>query len=152
MKTQWVVLMVLLLFGAAVNANAQCGMMGSGGSGHKHGDANTATPDEHSKHTATTASKAYAFINDDGIQEATIVIKDGYHPSTLVVKKGIPLRLNFDLQEEKCTGTVVFKDFDIKNELNPSEVTAVEFIPDKSGSFAFSCPMEMIQGTLVVKE
>ncbi len=150
MKTQWVVLVVALLLGGTVSANAQCGMMGSGG--HKHGGAETATPDDHSKHTKTTASKAYAFINDDGIQEATVLIKDGYHPNTLVVKKGIPLRLNFDLQEESCTGSVVFKDFGIKTKLEPSKVTEVEFTPNKSGTFAFSCLMEMIQGTLVVKE
>jgi plastocyanin domain-containing protein len=123
-------------------------MMGS----HKHGDTKDATHEEHAGHKEGLPSKAYAFINDDGMQEATIIIKDGYQPNTIVVKKGIPMRLNFDLQEEKCTGTVVFKDFDVEKELTPSELTAVEFTPEKSGSFTFSCPMDMIHGTLIVKE
>ncbi len=150
MKTQCIILIAASLIGGATIANAQCGMMGTGGGGHNHGDATS--HDEHSAPTKTPESKAYAFINDDGIQEATIIIKEGYHPNTLVVKKGIPLRLNFDLQEESCTGTVVFKDFNIKNELKPDDVTAVEFTPEKAGSFAFACPMGMIEGTLVVRE
>lgn len=151
MNTRWIVLIAASLIIGVATATAQCGkMMGSGGGGHDHGGGGT--HDEHSTKSATTESKAYAFINDEGIQEATIIIKDGYHPNVLVAKRGIPLRLNFDLQEESCTGTVVFKDFDINNELKPDDVTAVEFTPEKSGSFAFACPMGMIEGTLVVKE
>lgn len=149
MNTRWIVLTTASLILGVASASAQCGkMMGSGG--HNHG--NEATHDEHSTQSTTSESKAYVLINEDGKQEADIVIKDGYHPNMLVVKRGIPLRLNFDLQEESCTGTVVFKDFDIKHELKPDAVTAVEFTPDKSGSFAFACPMGMIEGTLVVKD
>jgi plastocyanin domain-containing protein len=149
MKTRLMFLTAVLLIVGFASASAQCGkMMGSGGHNHD----NVTTSDEHSKHTATTESKAYAFINDDGMQEATITIKDGYMPNTIVAKKGVPMRLNFDLQEDKCTGTVVFKDFDIEQELTPYEVTAVEFTPAASGTFTFACPMEMITGTLIVKE
>ena len=150
MKTNLIFLTALLLLAGSGSARAQCGMMGSGG--HKHGEATSSTHGDHSGDAHVGASKAYAFINDEGIQEATILINDGYHPNTLVVKKGISLRLNFDLQEENCTGTVIFEDFGVKKDLEPSRVTAVEFIPDKSGTFTFSCPMQMIEGTLVVKE
>ncbi len=150
MKTQTVVFILLLVVATTVSASAQCGMMGSGS--HKHGDKKDATTEEHTGHKEALPSKAYAFINDDGMQEATIMIKDGYQPNTIVVKKGIPMRLNFDLQEEKCTGTVVFKDFDIEKELTPFEVTSLEFTPAASGSFTFACPMDMIHGTLMVKE
>ncbi|TAK62708.1 MAG: hypothetical protein EPO24_04765 [Bacteroidetes bacterium] len=139
------IIVFVLFLGINNAANAQCGMHGSG---HKQ----SASHAEHSSQQQTVQSKGYAFINDDGIQEATIVINDGYQPSTLVVKKNIPLRLNFDLQEESCTGTVMFKDFHIKQELTPYQLTSVEFTPAASGSFTFTCPMNMIQGTLVVKE
>lgn len=147
MKTLTFVSTVVVFILASIQLNAQCGMMGSGEM--KHGDSKDAA---HKEHKEAVPSKAYAFINDDGMQEATITIKDGYQPSTIVVKKGIPIRLNFDLQEEKCTGTVVFKDFDIKKELAVSEFTVVEFTPRKSGSFTFTCPMDMIHGTLIVKD
>ena len=150
MNTKAAVLLGALMLVGAVSARGQCDMMVTGN--HKHGSLEASTPDDHRTHTQKTESKANAVINDEGIQEATIVIKDGYHPNTLIVKKGIPLRLNFGLQEKSCTGTVVFRDFDIKSALNYDDVTAVEFTPDKSGSFTFSCPMNMVQGTLIVKE
>ena len=150
MKPQSIVLILTLILASALSANAQCGMMGSGS--HKHGGDKTSTHGDHEKQKAAETSKGYSIINDDGIQEATIVIKDGYQPGTLIVKKNIPLKLNFDVQEEGCTGTVVFKDFDIEQELEPYKLTSVEFTPATSGSFTFACPMNMIEGTLIVKE
>lgn len=84
-------------------------------------------------------------------QIASIIVRDGYHPDTLVVNKGIPLQLNVDLQEKSCTGTIVFKTFGVKKELKPFAVTSVEFVPDSAGVFTFSCSMEMVKGTLVVE-
>lgn len=141
----------IITIGVITAANAQCGMMGSGSGSHDHGK-KTPSSQSHDHNQPQNNTKGYAFINDDGMQEATITIKDGYQPNTIVVKKGIPMRLNFNLQEEKCTGTVVFKDFDIEQELTPFETTMVAFAPDSAGLFSFNCPMNMITGTLVVKE
>lgn len=148
MKSIAIIIMALLTIGTASTTRSQCTM--GGGSQHKHADSGQGEHKEHAD--ATSAAKGYAFINDDGYQEATVTIKDGYEPSVLIVKRGIPLKLNFDLQEEDCTGTVVFKDFDIQKKLTPYEVNAVEFTPDTAGSFTFACPMHMIEGTLIVKE
>lgn len=140
----------ILTLGVITAANAQCGMMGSGSGSHEHGK-KTPSSQSHDHNQSQSETKGYAFINDDGNQEATITIKDGYQPNTIVVKKGIPLRLNFDLQEETCTGTVVFTDFKLKREITPHQLTLVEFTPDTAGSFTFACPMNMIEGTLIVK-
>ncbi len=148
MKSIMVMTIVLLTIGASSSTRSQC-MMG-GGSQHKHGNMSQAGHREDS--AAASPAKGYAAINEDGNQEATVTIKDGYTPNILVVKKGIPLKLNFDLEEEGCTGTVVIKDFDIERKLTPYETSAVQFTPDTSGSFTFSCPMHMIEGTLIVKE
>ena len=85
------------------------------------------------------------------VQEFTVVVKDGYTPDMIEVKRGVPVRLNFKLEEHSCTGTVVFKDLNIKQKLEYGKVTPVEFTPKKSGSFGFACPMNMVNGTLVVK-
>ena len=145
--TFYLATIILSVFMLVANGNAQCSM---GSSGHQHGTTKTESHSEHK--VVAPSSKGYAFINDDGMQEANITIKDGYHPNTIVVKKGIPLRLNFELQEEGCTATVSFEDFDIKKLLTPFEISTVEFTPVSSGSFTFACPMNMIEGTLIVKE
>ena len=89
-------------------------------------------------------------MRKDGKQEATVTINQGYHPDTVVAKKGIPLVLRFDLQEKSCTGTVIFNDFNIEKKLTQFKITSVEFLPDTSGTFIFSCPMYMVKGALVV--
>ena len=150
MKSPTLALILVGLLAVVSRAYPQCSMMGS--SGHKHGSTNVTNRDGHGTHDHTPPSKGYALINDDGEQEATITIKDGYQPDTLVVNKGIPLRLNFDVQEEICTRTVVFNDFMIKKEFLPFAFGSVEFTPDSAGSFTFACPMDMIEGTLIVKE
>jgi hypothetical protein len=148
MKSHRSILFIVLTICFVITADAQC-MMGSSGqlkhkTTHDSGLAHQELPAQ--------ASKGFAFINDDGKQEATIVILNGYQPNIIIAKKGIPLKLNFDLQEEGCTGTVVLKDFDLRATLLPDTVTAVEFTPSSSGSFTFACPMNMIEGTLVIKE
>ena len=93
-----------------------------------------------------------AALNKKGIQEATILVKNGYHPDRIVAKKGVPLRLVFDLQEKSCTNTVIFKDLDRKKDLVYKKKTPFEFTPDTAGSFGFACPMEMFKGTLIVED
>ena len=148
MKVHRLIFFTVLTLSLAIAANAQC-MMGSNGQ-HKH-DTTRDSGLTHQELPAQT-SKGYAFINDDGKQEATIVILNGYQQNIIVAKKEIPLKLNCELQEEGCTGTVVLKDFDLRTRLVPHTVTAIEFTPGSSGSFTFACPMQMIEGTLVIKE
>lgn len=146
--TKYIFATIVLIIVVSINTYSQCGMMGSGS--HQHGKKETAhSTDEHDQ---PLNLKGYAFINDDGMQEATILIKKGYQPDTLVVKKGIPLRLKFDLQEKGCTDKVVLRTFKIEQKLEPFKITTIEFTPDSAGTFTFSCPMEMIEGTLVVKK
>ncbi len=144
--TFYLATIILSIFIAAANGRSQCSM---GSSGHKH---ITQKSESHSEYKVVTPSKGYAFINDDGMQETTITIKDGYHPNTVVVKKGIPMRLKFDLQEKGCTDKVMLKTFKVEQKLEPFKITTIEFTPDSAGTFTFSCPMEMIEGTLVVKK
>jgi Cu+-exporting ATPase len=46
---------------------------------------------------------------------------------------------------------VQFKDFGIRKSLPAFKTTAVELTPTKAGSFRFSCGMNMVHGTLVVR-
>lgn len=144
MKTFTIISALIVFLLSSMNLSAQCCSKGS----HKH-DAKGA---QHSQENTGDESQVKAKLNKDGVQEATITVKDGYTPSTIIAKKGVPLKLNFDLQEKSCTGTVIFKDLAIKKDLEFKKSTAVEFTPNATGSFAFACPMEMIKGTLIVED
>ncbi|HZI19092.1 MAG TPA: cupredoxin domain-containing protein [Pyrinomonadaceae bacterium] len=86
-----------------------------------------------------------------GVQEVRITVKGGYSPDVVVVKKGLPVRLDFYRDEtSSCSERVVFGDFRIARDLPAYKTTHVEFTPDRAGEFTFTCGMSMMRGKLVV--
>jgi len=102
--------------------------------------------------SASTTESVAAVVNEDGKQTATILVKDGYHPSRIVLKKGIPVVLTFELREKSCTDIVRIVDLDINTTLTYGKGTDVEFTPNVTGEFTFACPMDMFKGTLLVTQ
>lgn len=97
-------------------------------------------------------AKAAGAIGKTDLQEIRVVVKGGYTPDTIVVKKGIPVRLNFYRDETAdCSDTIVFGDFNIRKPLPAFQTTPVEFTPEKEGEFGFACGMGMLKGTLIVR-
>jgi plastocyanin domain-containing protein len=87
-----------------------------------------------------------------GVQEVKITVKGGYTPDVVVVKQGRPVRLDFYRDEtSSCSEQVVFGDFGIARDLPAFRTTPVEFTPQKSGEFTFTCGMNMLRGKLVVE-
>ena len=87
-----------------------------------------------------------------GTQEITIQVLGGYSPSLVRVRKGQPVRLTFDRRERSgCSEEVVLGSFGIRRFLPPFKKTVVEFTPDKSGSYEFTCGMGMLRGQIIVE-
>jgi plastocyanin domain-containing protein len=88
-----------------------------------------------------------------GVQEVTVRVKGGYDPDVIVVRKGRPVRLDFYRDEtSSCSETVVLPEFGIAQSLPPFRTTPVEFTPERSGEFTFTCGMSMLRGKLVVED
>jgi plastocyanin domain-containing protein len=93
-----------------------------------------------------------ATTTEGGVQEIKITVKGGYSPDVVVVKQGRPVRLDFYRDETaSCSEQVVFGDFGIARDLPAYRSTAVEFTPQKSGEFTWTCGMNMLRGKLVVE-
>jgi plastocyanin domain-containing protein len=94
-----------------------------------------------------------ASTSQSGHQEALILVKGGYTPDVVLVKKDQPVRLNF-LREEtaSCSEMVLFPEFDKSARLPMGEVVPVEFLPRNVGEYEFTCQMGMLRGKLVVEE
>ena len=93
-----------------------------------------------------------AVEGDGGVQEIGVIVKGGYSPDVIVVKQGVPVRLNFYRDEtDSCSERVVFGDFHIARELPAFKTTAVEFTPDRAGEFTWTCGMSMMRGKLIVE-
>ncbi len=87
-----------------------------------------------------------------GVQEIKITVKGGYSPDVIVVKEGVPVRLDFYRDETaSCSEQVIFGDFRIARDLPAFKTTPVEFTPDKTGEFTFTCGMNMMRGKLIVE-
>lgn len=96
-----------------------------------------------------TAARA----GDGGVQEVEVVVRGGYTPDRIEVAQGHPVRLTFHRKESNpCTEQVVLGDFGIARTLPEGERVAVEFTPEKAGEFTFHCGMNMVRGTLVVRD
>lgn len=88
----------------------------------------------------------------EGVQEMTITVDGGYEPSRIVVKVGQPVRLNFVRRDSSsCLEKVLFPDFHIAENLALNSITKVEFTPEKSGEFPFTCGMNMFHGVVEVQ-
>jgi plastocyanin domain-containing protein len=88
-----------------------------------------------------------------GYQEALILVKGGYTPDVVLVRKDQPVRLNF-LREEtsSCSEMVLLPDFEKSARLPTGETVPVEFLPREVGEYEFTCQMGMFRGKLVVEE
>lgn len=90
---------------------------------------------------------------NEGIQEVTITVDGGYVPSIVTVKRGQPVRLQFDRRDpSSCLEKVLFPDFHVAQDLGLNQTTPVEFTPQTVGMFQFSCGMGMFHGAINVEE
>lgn len=96
--------------------------------------------------------KVAAAVTKSGVQEINVTVKGGYSPDVIVVRQGMPVRLNFYRDETaSCSEKVIFGDFGIARDLPSFKTTPIEFTPDKAGEFTFTCGMNMLRGKLIVQ-
>lgn len=93
-----------------------------------------------------------AVSSSSGVQEVDITVKGGYSPDIIEVEKGKPVQLSFYRDEENsCSEELLMPDFSIRRDLPAFKTTLVELLPEKAGTFTFTCGMGMLRGSLVVK-
>jgi plastocyanin domain-containing protein len=74
-----------------------------------------------------------------------------YYPNPIRVKVGVPVQLVADLKNMPgCSKSIVIPEFGINKYLKAGD-NVIEFTPNKSGTFQFSCSMNMYQGQIVVE-
>lgn len=90
--------------------------------------------------------------DEGGVQEAVILVKGGYSPAQVRVRRGARVRLVFDRRERAgCSEEVVLPAFGVRRFLPPGRRTAVEFTPVEAGEFEFTCGMGMLRGKVIVE-
>ncbi len=86
-----------------------------------------------------------------GAQEVSMkVTNNGYVPSSLTIKAGVPVRWKVDgTQAAGCTSIMTIPDLGISQALGKGE-NIIEFTAPKKGKLAFMCSMGMVRGSFNV--
>ena len=89
-------------------------------------------------------------VNDE--QNATIVVNGGYSPATVVLKKGVPAEINFDMQDSTaCLSHVVFEQLGVNKDLTKQKIITAKIPTDKAATYNYACGMDMFHGKVIVK-
>lgn len=88
----------------------------------------------------------------DGIQETTILVRNGYHPDTIHIRAGRPVRLVFQrAEDDPCSARVYLTEPPLSRYLPAFAATAIVFTPDRVGSHLFTCEEGRFRGRLIVE-
>lgn len=83
---------------------------------------------------------------------AIIASEDGFAPSSVAVKKGSPLTLDFKRTSEKtCATEVVFPELKIEKPLPLGQVVSIDVPTDTNRTLTFQCGMAMYKSKIVVQ-
>lgn len=86
------------------------------------------------------------------VDSVDIIVDGGYSPSTIVVKKGQTVKLNFLRKDpSSCLEEVVLGDFKTRKYLPLNKKVTIEIKPQEEGEFQFACGMNMFHGRLIIK-
>ena len=107
-----------------------------------------------SSESAGTTIDGVAAIISDGVQRTTISFSRStynYEPSVIHLKKNIPAEITVDLDSVAgCLTTIQIPAFGVQFAAQRGN-NIIKFTPDKTGTFAFHCPMRMGRGTIIVE-
>ncbi|NDC78523.1 MAG: hypothetical protein EBZ67_11725 [Chitinophagia bacterium] len=87
-----------------------------------------------------------------GVQEVAVIAGDlGYFPKTIFVNRDVPVRL-FVTGSSKSTLCLLMDQFQIRKQVRSQQIEEITFTPDQAGKFRFYCPINGMEGQLVVRE
>jgi heme/copper-type cytochrome/quinol oxidase subunit 2 len=87
-----------------------------------------------------------------GIQEVALIAGDlGFFPNTVFVTRDVPVRL-FVTGASKSTLCIMIDSFNVKKQVRTQRIEEITFTPNMPGKYRFYCPVNGMEGTMVVRE
>ncbi len=81
-----------------------------------------------------------------------IQVKGGYNPDSITVPLAKKTILRFTRTDSSsCLEEVVLSDFKVRKYLPMNRTVEITIIPQKTGTFPFTCGMGMFHGKLIVR-
>lgn len=87
-----------------------------------------------------------------GVQEFAIVATDtGYLPSKIFVRRNIPVKLYLTSASARKL-CFMMDDFSMRKGVSNQSVEQLSFLPTKPGQYRFYCPVQEIEGQVIVRD
>lgn len=100
---------------------------------------------------AAASASDTAPVMKDGVQQISSTLSPGSYPN-ITVQAGTPVKWTIDAPKGSvngCNHKMLIPEYNIEYQFKTGENT-VEFTPDKTGRYSYSCWMGMIRGTITV--
>jgi plastocyanin domain-containing protein len=92
-------------------------------------------------------------VIENGVQIVNSTLSGGRYPA-ITVQRGIPVKWTINAPAGSingCNNRMIIREYKIEYRFKPGE-NIIEFTPDKTGRFAYSCWMGMIRSSITVIE
>jgi plastocyanin len=87
-----------------------------------------------------------------GVQEVALIAGDlGFFPKTVFVSRDVPVRL-FVTSASKNTLCIMMDSFQVRKQVRAQKIEEITFTPSTPGRYRFYCPVNGMEGTMIVKE
>ena len=88
----------------------------------------------------------------NGVQEIALIANDlGYFPKTIFVNRDVPVRL-FVTGSSKNTLCIMMDTFQARKQIRSQKIEEISFTPNVPGRYRFYCPVNGMEGLMVVRE
>lgn len=100
----------------------------------------------------STDNLAPSAVRLKGVQEVALIANDlGFFPKTVFVNRDVPVRM-FVTGASKNTLCIMMDSFQVRRQLRSQKIEEITFTPNTPGKYRFYCPVNGMEGMMVVKE
>ncbi|MBI4925342.1 MAG: cupredoxin domain-containing protein [Bdellovibrio sp.] len=103
---------------------------------------------------ASVSTKVFAVsdMRRKGVQEVALIASDlGYFPKTVFISRDVPTRL-YVTSASKNALCIMMDAFQVKKQIKSYSIEEITFMPNMPGKYRFYCPINGMEGSLIVKE
>ncbi|MGK5083143.1 cupredoxin domain-containing protein [Bdellovibrionota bacterium FG-1] len=87
-----------------------------------------------------------------GVQEVAVIASDlGFFPKNIFVSRDVPVRM-YVTGSSKNTLCIMMDSFQVRKQVRSQRIEEVTFTPNVPGKYRFYCPVNGMEGSLIVKE
>lgn len=91
-------------------------------------------------------------IFEKGVQEVSLIASDlGFFPKKIFVTSGIPVRI-YATGVSKKTLCIMIDYFSIRTQVHTQKISEMNFLPTAAGEYRYYCPINGMEGFIVVRE